>query len=86
VVLGGQRQNNAGAYGLALISIPSKRIPTWWIEFRNDCARAAAHGKFPSFIKRIGKRELARMLEDLTHVPSFEADPSFYSDWGDPRV
>ena len=26
------------------------------------------------------------MLEDLTQVPSFEADPSFYSDWGDPRV
>src|SRR4051812_21061968 len=27
VVLGGQWQNNAGTYGLALISIPSKRIP-----------------------------------------------------------
>jgi sulfite reductase (ferredoxin) len=26
------------------------------------------------------------MLEDLTQVPSFEADPSFYSDWSDPRV
>ena len=23
-------------------------------------------------------------LQDLTEVPAFEEDPSFYSDWGDP--
>ena len=25
------------------------------------------------------------MLEDLTKIPPYEVDPSFYSDWGDPR-
>jgi sulfite reductase (ferredoxin) len=25
------------------------------------------------------------MLEDLTKVPPYDVDPSFYSDWGDPR-
>jgi sulfite reductase (ferredoxin) len=24
-------------------------------------------------------------LQDLTEVPSYEEDPSYYSDWGDPR-
>jgi len=87
VVLGGQWQNNAGAYGLALISIPSKRIPEVVDRITDRFVRERQHAEsFQSFIKRIGKRELARMLEDLTHVPSFESDPSFYSDWGDPRV
>ena len=87
VVLGGQWQNNAGAYGLALISIPSKRIPDVVDRITERYVRERQHAEsFQSFIKRIGKRELARMLEDLTLVPSFEADPSFYSDWGDPRV
>ena len=26
------------------------------------------------------------MLEPFMEVPSFESDPSYYSDWGDPRV
>ncbi len=87
VVLGGQWQNNAGAYGLALISIPSKRIPEVVDRITDRYVRERESGEsFQSFIKRIGKRELARMLEDLTQVPMFEADPSFYSDWGDPRV
>ena len=25
------------------------------------------------------------MLEDLTTIPPYEVDPSYYSDWGDPR-
>jgi sulfite reductase (ferredoxin) len=87
VVLGGKWQDNAGAYGLALISVPSKRIPDVVDRITERYVREREHAEsFQSFIKRIGKRELARMLEDLTNVPSFEMDPSFYSDWGDPRV
>jgi sulfite reductase (ferredoxin) len=36
-------------------------------------------------VKRVGKKELRAMLEDLTQIPPYEVDPSFYSDWGDPR-
>jgi sulfite reductase (ferredoxin) len=87
VVLGGQWQNNAGAYGLALIAIPSKRIPVVVDRITERYVLERQHAEsFQTFIKRIGKRELARMLEDLTRIPSFEVDPSFYSDWGDPRV
>ena len=40
---------------------------------------------FQDFLKRIGKKDLRAMLEDLTKIPPYEVDPSFYSDWGDPR-
>jgi len=40
---------------------------------------------FQDVVKRIGKKDLHAMLEDLTHVPPYEVDPSYYSDWGDPR-
>jgi len=38
---------------------------------------------FKDFIKRLGKAELKKMLEDLTRPP--DGDRSFFSDWGDPR-
>ncbi len=38
---------------------------------------------FKDFVKRIGKAELKKMLDDLTHPPT--GDRSFFSDWGDPR-
>jgi sulfite reductase (ferredoxin) len=40
---------------------------------------------FKDFIKRIGKVELKKMLEDLTRLPADPSDRSFFSDWGDPR-
>jgi sulfite reductase (ferredoxin) len=86
VVLGGKWQDNAGAYGLAIASVPSKRIPDVidriterYIKERN---RAET---FQSFIARIGKLELRNMLEDFTRVPAYELDPTYYSDWGNPR-
>jgi sulfite reductase (ferredoxin) len=40
---------------------------------------------FSGFVKRIGKAECKRMVEDLMLVPSHDADPDFYQDWGDAR-
>ncbi|MBC8167067.1 MAG: nitrite/sulfite reductase, partial [Bryobacteraceae bacterium] len=40
---------------------------------------------FQVFIKRIGKAECKRMLDDLTQVPPHDVDGSFYQDWGDAR-
>ena len=40
---------------------------------------------FQDFYARIGKAESRKMIEDLMNVPPYEKDPSFYSDWGDPR-
>jgi sulfite reductase (ferredoxin) len=86
LVVGGELRHNAGAYGLALGAIPSKRVP----EVVERLTRAYTERKqddetFKKFIERIGKKEVKSLIEDLSHVPSYEQDPSFYSDWGDPR-
>ena len=86
IVLGGQWQNNAGSYGLALIRVPSKRIPEAVDRITERFVRdRQAAETFQAFVKRVGKKEMRDMLEDLTRVPPYEVDPSFYSDWGDPR-
>jgi sulfite reductase (ferredoxin) len=87
VVLGGKWQENAGAYGLAIGTVPSKQIPQV-IEVLTERYVREREGEetFQGFVKRIGKQELRKMLEPFMAVPSFESDPSHYSDWGDPRV
>jgi sulfite reductase (ferredoxin) len=87
VVLGGQWQENAAAYGLAIGTVPSKRIPEV-VELLTGryVEERAGQETFQGFVKRVGKQELRRMLEPFMEVPSFESDPSYYSDWGDPRV
>jgi sulfite reductase (ferredoxin) len=86
VVLGGKWKENGGAYGLAIAAVPSKNIPAVvdFITKRYTDERASGES-FQDFIARLGKRELKSMLEEFTRVPSYEEDPSYYSDWGDPR-
>jgi len=86
VVLGGKWQDNGGAYGLALVRVPSKKIPDVIDRITDRYVRERkTEENFQDFVKRIGKKELRAMLEDLTKIPPYEIDPSFYSDWGDPR-
>ncbi|MFW6050228.1 MAG: nitrite/sulfite reductase [Myxococcota bacterium] len=86
VVLGGEWANNGGSYGLAIGAVPSKNVPAV-IERLTDKFVAEREGdeSFQAFIKRIGKAAIRGSIEDLTKVPSYEEDPSYYSDWGDPR-
>ncbi len=86
VLLGGKWRDNAGSYGLAIGSVPSKRVPDVvdriTQRFVDD---RKGNESFQDFIARIGKAESRKMIEDLMEVPPYEKDPSFYSDWGDPR-
>ncbi len=86
VVLGGKWQDNAGSYGLAIGTVPSKNIPA---VIENITGRYVSERKntesFQEFIKRIGKQECRAMLEPFMAVPAYEKDRSYYSDWGDPR-
>ena len=86
VVLGGQWENNGGAYGQAVIAVPSKRIPQvvdrllgWFTSDRQDGE------SFGGFVKRVGKVETKNRLQDLAVVPSHDVEPDLYQDWGDPR-
>ena len=86
VMLGGKWKENAGAYGLATGAVPSKRIPEVVMRVTERYIQDRLKGEsFQDFIGRIGKKEIKAMLEDLTQIPSHDVDPSFYSDWGDPR-
>ncbi len=86
VVLGGQWSSNAGSYGLAIGAIPSKNIPEVVDRMTTRyVAERAPDETFQAFIKRIGKAECKRMLDDLAAVPAHDADVSFYQDWGDAR-
>jgi sulfite reductase (ferredoxin) len=66
--------------------VPSKRVPELTEKLTARYAAEHKEGEsFRAFIDRIGKREVRKMVEAHTSLPSYEEDPSYYSDWGDPR-
>ncbi len=86
LVVGGQWTHNAGSYGLAIGAIPSKRVPEAVKRLTESYAKDGHEGEpFAQFIKRVGKKSIRAMVEELQVLPSYEQDPSYYSDWGDPR-
>lgn len=87
VVLGGQWEENGGSYGLPIVAIPSKRVPDA-LDRITEMFLAKRHKdeRFVAFVKRIGKGPIRDALDDLTtDAPTPEQDPTFYSDWSDPR-
>jgi len=86
VLLGGKWEENASSYGLAIGSVPAKRIPEALDRITERYLKERKSGdSFQDFVRDIGKKELRDSIEDLMTVPPYEQDPSFYSDWGDPR-
>ncbi|MEQ8279666.1 MAG: nitrite/sulfite reductase [Deltaproteobacteria bacterium] len=87
VVVGGQWRENAGAFGLAIAAVPSKRIPevvdrltARYLEERGDGER------FRDWVQRLGKPALRSLLADLVEVAPYEVEPALYTDWGDARL
>jgi sulfite reductase (ferredoxin) len=86
VMLGGQWTHNAGSYALAMGSVPSKRIPDLIERLTSRyVAERTGDESFQKFCQRIGKQALKDMVNEFVAVPLHKDDPSFYSDWGDPR-
>jgi sulfite reductase (ferredoxin) len=86
LVLGGKWEENAGAYGLAIGAVPSKRIPEA-VDRITSRYLADRNGEesFHNYAKRIGKAALKAMIDDLAFVPPHEVDAGFYVDWSDAR-
>jgi sulfite reductase (ferredoxin) len=87
LVVGGQWENNARTFGLAIGAIPSKRVPQ--AVDRLTAAYAAGHTEGETFrvwAHRVGRKEVKALVSDLTDVPSLEEAPELYRDWGDPRI
>src|SRR6202034_2659091 len=75
-----------GLYGLPVVAIPSKNIPQVVTRLTERYVADRAAGEtFKDFVKRVGKVELKKALEDLAKPPADPKDRSFFSDWGDPR-
>ena len=86
VVLGGQWTENAGAYGLPVGAVPSKRIPDAVTRLTDHFAAEREPGEsFQAFVRRVGKAEIKSLLTDLARIPSYAEDSSVYSDWADAR-
>jgi len=86
VLLGGRWRDNGGSYGLAIGSVPAKRVPDVVDRITRRFVRERKGDEsFQDFYARLGKAECRQMLEDLMKVPPYEQEASFYSDWGDPR-
>jgi sulfite reductase (ferredoxin) len=86
VLVGGQWEHNAGAYGLAVIAVPSKNIPEVVDRMTGAFLKERTKDEsFQAWIKRIGKAKVRALLEDLATIPAHETTPEFYSDWRDPR-
>jgi len=86
VVLGGQRRENAGKYGMAVGAVPSKAAP----QVVDALTDAYVQGReqtetFQGWSERLGKRALRGLLEPFMAVPDYVADPSFYTDFSDAR-
>ena len=86
LVVGGQWTNNAGSYGLAIGAVPSKRVPEIVKRLTERFAKERQGSEsFADFANRIGKKTIRAMVEELQILPTYDQDPSYYSDWGDPR-
>ncbi len=87
LVLGGQWEENAGSFGLAVGAVPAKRVPDVLDAITQRYARERERNEsFQDWIKRLGKQEVRAMLEPYTTLPAFEQEPELFSDWGDSRV
>ena len=82
-----QWSENAGSYGLAMGSVPSKAIPQTVEALADAYANGRESGAetFQGWIKRVGKRDVREIIKPFMQVPSYDEDASFYVDWGDAR-
>jgi len=66
--------------------VPSKRVPEVVKRLTGRYAKERKDGEsFADFANRIGKKTIRAMVEELQALPTYDQDPSYYSDWGDPR-
>lgn len=86
LVLGGESRGNGGSFGQIIGALPTRRAPDL-VEaiLKRFSADRLPEESFHSWVGRLGKKELRPLVDSLAAVPSYADDPSFYSDWGDPR-
>ncbi len=86
VVLGGKWAENGSEYGLPIGGLPSKSVPLA-VDRLTDMylSERQTNEGFRAFVQRTGKSAIMKRLQDLTSVPAYDFDKSYYVDWGDVR-
>jgi sulfite reductase (ferredoxin) len=83
VTLGGETSPGSAQFGSLLGKFPAKNCVRLTETLLDLYEKERLPGEnFTSFANRIGTKRLKEILDPLRHVPSFEADPSFYEDYG----
>ncbi|HEX2612387.1 MAG TPA: nitrite/sulfite reductase [Fibrobacteria bacterium] len=86
LMLGGQFENNGGAFGIGTGGIPSKAVPAVVERLTEQfVANRNENEKFREWVERTGKATIMQGLQELIEVPAYEKDKSYYVDWGDVR-
>lgn len=86
VILGGQWQQNAGSYGLAIGAVPSKSVPDVVDAITDRYVAQREPGEnFQAWIGRLGKKGAREILQPFMILPTYLDQPEFFSDWGDVR-
>ncbi len=81
VLIGGQTQGNAAAYGLAVAKVPAQNAPAAVKKLTDFYAREKVGSEsFGDFARRLGKARIKEELEELTSLPSYEENPAYYKD------
>ena len=81
VMLGGKWEDNAGAYALAMGSVPSKKIPDLVNRLTDRYVRERQGDEsFQKYCGRLGKKALKEIIDEFTPVPPHNVDASFYSE------
>ena len=87
VVLGGQWEENAGAYGVAIGAVPSRAVPDVLDAIADRYVRERKEGEgFAGWVTRLGKREARELIRPFMETPDITEGRDHYSDWGDPRI
>jgi sulfite reductase (ferredoxin) len=81
--IGGQANHGHAQFGRLIGKFPA-RSSIQILQTLLDLYRAESKPAedFNSFVGRIGEQRLKEALEPLRAIPSFEADPAFYQDYG----
>jgi sulfite reductase (ferredoxin) len=86
VILGGQWEENAGSYGMAVGSVPSKVVPEVIDALTDRYVQEHESGEgFRGWVNRVGKRDIRKFLGPFMKIPAYADNPDYYADWGDVR-
>lgn len=81
VLLGGETEGNASAYGLPVTKVPSQNAPAV-VKKLSDLYSAERQDSesFSNFVRRLGKARIKNELADLAALPTYEQNSAFYQD------